>query len=358
MGTTTSRSSCEGPPDIKKLTEDNMKQAHNNAMQKITKKYDAIMRSSDTQYDKAVKVQNLATDYDVSSEFTNILEANGVDLTTICAKNGEILQKKQDDIKNILDKDIKNKTVMLSLLNDEVNSIKSMMKANMILTDDIENYKRGILKTFADDVERLINNNKLELSAISKESDDNLAIIQNAWDAEFKAINEQIDRHLYELGELSSQIGTTIEVNEKAMKKLNIDYSTEIVDTHIKNYKKLFEIVSDENNAFDNTYKSDINDAYSTIGKLNEYDESTGTRIKSAGAWMLRLYFISCIVLVYIVARNGTFSRNMKIAIISTAIIYPFVIHYIESYIYRIVIFILENSTVVTGDYRFKTQQQ
>lgn len=358
MGSGGSKNKSEEPPNMKEITEKNMRQAHEITLKKITKKYNSIMRSSDTQYDKAVKVQNLSTDYNVSSEFTNILNANGVDLTTICKKNREVLQKKQNDIKNMLDKDIKTKTISLSLLNDEVNSIKTQMKANMVLIKDSENFKKDIMKTFADDIQKLIDGNESELSKISKDNDAILTIIQGKWDAEFDAISKEISKHLYELGELSSQIGTTIEVNEKAMKKLNIDYSTEIINTHIKNYKKLFKTVSDENNAFNNTYKSDIDDAYSVIGKLNEYDESTGTRIKSAGAWMLRFYFISCIVLIYILARNGSFSRNIKIAIVSTAIIYPFVVHYIENYIYRIVISILKNSTIVTGDYRFKTQQQ
>ena len=348
-------SGCHSPPTPHQLTITNMTNAHNSALNDITSKYNAIMTSSETsEYDKAVLVQNLTDGYDPRAEFSSIVEVNGLDMTTICAKNAEILQTQQNVISGNLNATIAEKTTMYTNLQHEIQSIIDRINANKLSLASLNSFKETVITTYEKNITDMLQQETDAQDLIRKINAANLAALTAEWDALFGISDGVINDYLDSLASLAGQIASTILNNEADMKSMHINYNQEIADTHVQNYRKLFGMVSNENAAF-SARKSGIADLYSSDGKRNEYDADSNSKIKLVVSWLFRGYIITFILLAITLFRyNSTLSRNVKIAIVAVAAAYPFAINYIELYVYFIYEGIVNQLYSVTGDLRFE----
>lgn len=335
--------------------ERNLRNAHSAALDKINIGYNEIMNdSSNSEYDKAIKVQELENRYDPSIEFSNIMKVNGLDAKTICDKNSKKLHAQQDKIKKSLNVTIADKTAMLINLQHDIQSNVDQMKSNKVSIDYLNDFKSSVISSYAGSLKSMIKQQASEQALVDKINKKYLTDLTIDWDSQFKLADDTIADYIENMSRLYSDIASMILVNEMNMKTMKIDYNSEIVDTHVKNYRKLFNMISHENTAFD-TYKERVDDLYASDEKRNEYDNVPVTNIKVVNKWMFRIYVITFIVFMITLFRyNTSLSRNVKIAIVLASALYPFTIHYVELYAYYVCVYFRNRIYTFTGDLQFE----
>lgn len=358
MGLGNSRSSDttpSPPPTPHEITITNITNAHNQAINNITSKYNDIMAALDTtNYDKAFLVQNLSDSYNPRAEFANIATINGVDMAGICSQNKENLNAKKDEIDKANKKNYAENIAKNVALKQDIDTVINTINANKILISNLNSFKDNVISGYKDNIDRMMKESNNALELIKKINADSLAALVEDWDALFKISDDILNDYIDTLLILSNDIALTISINEASMKEMKIDYNTEIVDTHIKNYRKLFAALYDENNAFD-IHKIGITDLYSSKGKQNEYDIDSVARVAVLGKWLFLMYIVTFIGLVIVLLRhNSIMTQSMKFTIISIAAVYPFFIQYVELYAYFLYIYLLEKTYYMYGDLRFE----